>query len=278
MHPLRNLKLLLAISALAAIAAFVAAGQEPASGRANIPAASLAGERLTYRVQWDPPWYFFFLPKMEAGEVSLELLKDAECRGRKAFKIVLKATSSGTLVRMAGIKVEDEFVFHTDPETFCTMSASGKIREGKRKRTIDVQYFGETRQLHIREVDEATVPFKTKKDETKENIPECVHDPFSAMYMFRQLPLRNQFAHTFMLANDDKIREVRALVEKQEFIEIASRKTAAWRISTTALMGGLFKEGGQFRIWLSADEKKIPVQFEAKVRLGHVLGKLKSAE
>jgi hypothetical protein len=40
-------------------------------------------------------------------------------------------------------------------------------------------------------------------------------------------------------------------------------------------MGGVFKEGGQFRIWLSADDKKVPLQFEVRVKLGKVLGALK---
>jgi hypothetical protein len=125
-------------------------------------------------------------------------------------------------------------------------------------------------------VDESTVPPKVRKDETKNNIPECVHDPLSALFMFRQLPLRSQFSQTFVLANDDKIREVRGRVEKKDTVDLASGKIDAWQISTAALMGGLFKEGGQFKVWLSADDKKVPVQFEARVRLGRVLGKLKS--
>jgi hypothetical protein len=275
---LRNLKLPPILCAIAAITALALARQEPAGGKGSRTAAPPAAERLVYKIQWDPPWYLFFLPKMEAGEVSVTLTPDSEYNGRKAHKIVMTANSSGALVRLSGMKVEDEFVFYTEPETLCTMSSSEKIREGKRKRQIDVQYFRETRQLHIREVDEAAVPPKIKKDETKNNIPECVHDPLSALYMFRQLSLQNQFAHTFILANDDKIREVRSLVEKQDVIETSSGKTAAWKISTFALMGGLFKEGGQFRIWLSADGKKAPLQFEVKVRLGRVLGKLISAE
>jgi hypothetical protein len=275
---LRNLKVILSLCVLSAMAGFVLANQEPDGGGANHPTGSQVGERLVYKVQWDPPWFLFFLPNMEAGEVMVEMSGDAEYGGRKADKIAFKANSSGTLARISGLKVEDEFVYLTDPETLCTLSASEKIREGKRKRQIDVQYLQETRQLHIREVDEAVAPPKVKKDETKDDIPACVHDPLSALYMFRKLPLRDQFTHTFLLANDDKIRKVRSIVEKQEIVETPSGKKAAWRISTAALMGGLFKEGGQFRIWLSADEKKIPVQFEVKVRLGRIFGKLKSSE
>jgi len=261
---------------LLALIAVFAAAQQPEPNRTDSP-TSLKQERLVYNVYWDPPWILFFIPKIEAGQITLEWTADAEYGGEKASKISLKARSSGALVKMSGMKIEDEFVFYTDPETYCTLGSSQKIREGKRKRQIDVQYFGDGR-LHIREVDESTVPPKVRKDETKSNIPECVHDPFSALYMFRQLPLRDKFAQNYMLANDDKIREVRSTVERQESVELSSGKMPAWKISTAALMGGLFKEGGQFKIWLSADEKKIPVQFEAKVKLGRVLGKLNSAE
>jgi hypothetical protein len=239
-------------------------------------AAAPAGESLVYKVEWDPPWYLFFLPKMDAGEVSLEMAPETGYRGGRASRLTMKALSSGSLANMTGMKVEDEFVFHTDPETYCTVSASQTIREGKRKRRIEVQYLRETRQLHILEVDEATVPPTTKKNETRNNIPECVHDPLSALYMFRRLPLAEKYSRTFPLANDDKIRDVRGLVEKRELIETASGKAPAWRITTSALMGGLFKEGGQFKIWFSADEKKVPLQFEVKVRIGRVFGKLKS--
>ncbi len=235
-------------------------------------------ERLVYKIQWDPPWYLFFMPKVEAGEVTLEYSANVELEGRQVARMSLKANSSGTLAKISGMKIEDEFVFHTEPGTFCTLSASEKVREGKRKRQIDVQYLRSSGRLHIREVDESTVPPKVRKDETKNNIPECVHDPLSALFMFRQLPLRNQFTQTYILANDDKIREVRSLVEKKETIESQSGKREAWQVSTAALMGGLFKEGGQFKIWLSADDKKVPLQFEARVRFGRVLGKLKSAE
>jgi hypothetical protein len=41
-------------------------------------------------------------------------------------------------------------------------------------------------------------------------------------------------------------------------------------------MGGLFKAGGEFRLWLAVDGPKLPVRFEAKVNLGTVTGTLKS--
>jgi hypothetical protein len=57
-------------------------------------------------------------------------------------------------MKLSGMKIEDEFLFLSEPETFCSLSVSQKIREGKRKRQIDVDYLRDTNQLHIRVLDE----------------------------------------------------------------------------------------------------------------------------
>ena len=262
----------------AAIPAETRSPQESPSGAAR-PKTSQPfsiGERLVYLVKWDPPWYLFFLPNMEAGEVELQLLGETEYKNKKALKISLKAQSSGRLMKLSGMKIEDEFLFLSEPETFCSLSVSQKIREGKRKRQIDVDYLRDTNQLHIRVLDESVVPPKLQKDEIKDNIPSCVQDPFSALYSFRMSELRLHHVQTFMIGNDDKFKEVQARVEKQEILDTSLGKLAAWNVYTTALKEGLFKEGGQFRIWFSADERKLPLQFEAKVSLGRVFGKLTS--
>ncbi len=236
------------------------------------------GERFVYTIKWDPPWYLFFLPAMEAGEADLRLVGETEYNSKKVFKILLKGHSSGTLAKLTGMKIDDEFVFFTEPNTFCTFGSSKKIREGKRKRQVDVDYLRETRQLHIREMDESVVPPKLKKDEIKNDIPYCIQDPLSALYFFRMSALRPEYAQTFVIGYDDRIKEVRARVENQETVMTPAGNFSAWRVTTIALMGGLFKEGGQFRIWLTADGKKMPVQFEVNVSLGKVVGKLKLAQ
>lgn len=272
---MRAHKMLAAACVLAGAIALAPACQDSANGSAKQAAASLTGERLVYRVEWDPPWFLFFLPKMDAGEAVLHLTGETEYSGKKAFEVRFTAISSGSLANLANMKVEDEFVFLTEPGRFCTYTVSQKIREGKRKRQIDVQYLRDTRQLHIREIDQAVIPHAIKKDEIKDDIPECVHDPFSALYLFRQSELRPGYARTLLMGNDDKVKEIRAVVEKQELIQTKSGKKSAWRVSIAALMGGLFKEGGQFKIWFAADDQRTPLQFEVRVRLGRVLGRLK---
>jgi hypothetical protein len=234
------------------------------------------GEKLDYRINWDPPWYLFFFPSMHAGDAELQIVGETEYKNRKALKIVFTVHSSGILARLSGMEIDDEFIFLTEPDTLCTLSVSKKIREGKRKRQIDVDYLPESRQLHFREYDESVSPAVLKKDVLKEDIPLCVQDPFSALYSIRQLPFHPDFEHKSNVGHDDIVKEIQTRVEKLEALDTESGKVSAWKVKTVALMGGLFKNGGQFKIWFSADEKQVPLQFEAKVSLGRVLGKLKN--
>jgi hypothetical protein len=270
---LRSLALLLAGFAFAAAAPTAV---PPRSGVS--PAPFDVGEKTVYHVEWNPPWYLFFLPRMDAGVAELSVAEEVEYKGKKALKIVFQARSSGTFVKLAGIKVDDRFEFLSDPETLCTMSVTKKILEGKRRRSIEVEYMPGTKQLRMREVDLAVVPARLKKDVVKDGVPACVRDLFSALYFVRRLEFYQGASHKALVGDDDKFKEVLSRVEKSEMVETPAGKFQTWRVNTVALVGGLFKEGGQFRMWLTADERKLPVQFEAKVSLGTVTGKLQSAE
>ncbi len=239
---------------------------------------NLDGERLVFRVEWSPPWYLFFVPTMDAGEAEIRLDGNAHYRDKKAAKIIFEARSSGTLANLAGVKVDDHFEFITDPETFCTYRAVKKIREGKRKRDIEVVYMPESGKLHFHEVDVGVDPPIVKKDEDVNNIPACVRDPFSALYALRKEELSEGATYTSLVGNDLRTKDVRSRIEKKEVAATPLGKYSAWKIETVALMGGLFKDGGQFRMWLTADDKKIPVLFEVRVSLGKVIGKVKSIQ
>jgi hypothetical protein len=236
--------------------------------------ASKTGERFTYAVKWDPPWYLFFLPSMEAGELEIDMAGVSKFKEKPAFKIVIHARSSGMLSKLAGMNVDDEFVYFTDFR--CAKGATGKIREGKRKRQSSLEYFAEEQKLHFIELDEAINPPKIKKDVTKFNIPACVQDPISALYSLRNSQLELGHVQTFTIGNDDKIKQVSTYVEAKTSVNTPMGSFQCWKVRADALKDGLFKEGGQFRIWISSDDNKVPVQFEAKVSLGRVLGVLKS--
>jgi len=278
-----NIKKITCLFALFTAACLFAAGFVVKAAEENKTAppaktnfSMFAGETLVYSVKWDPPWYMFFLPKMEAGELTFRFHGIDEYRGKPAVKIVVEASSSGTLANMANMKVEDEFIFYSDPEMLCAEGSVSKIREGKRMRLLELEYFQDERRLNFRAFDESVEPPRLQRNITKTDLPPCVRDPFSALYFYRTLPLEKGYDRNLTIGNDDKVLEVGTRIENHELTETPAGKFIAWRIRTNALSGGLFSQSGDFRIWVSADERKIPVRFEAKVRLGQVLGVLKS--
>jgi len=236
------------------------------------------GETLVYSIKWDPPWYMFFLPSMEAGEMTFKFQGIDQFRGKPAVKIVITARSSGTLAKLANMEVRDEFLFYSNPETLCAEGSVSTIREGKRMRRLEVEYVQDERRGNFRAFDESVTPPELQRDVALTDLPPCVQDPFTALYFYSTLPLEKGYAKNLVIGNDDKVLDVRTRIEKQDTIDTPAGKFKAWKINTNALRGGLFREDGDFYVWVSADERKALVRFEAKVRLGRVFGILKSME
>jgi hypothetical protein len=267
--------LLLSVVVLLSLGTAISPALSQEDGNSSKGSAFLIGERLEYQIEWDPPWYLFFLPRMDAGNVLLSIPEEMDHFGRKAVVIEFKAQSSGTMANLTGFRIDDDFRFVADAVTFCAISSTKKEREGKRKRNIDVEYLPESNQLHILEVDVAVTPSVVKKDAFKEGIPTCVQDIFSALYWLRRQELNVGMKYKATLGYDDRIKDVESVIEKREWVETPVGKFETWRMNTVALLGGLFKDGGQFKLWLSADQRKLPLQFEIRVSLGKVIGKLK---
>jgi len=265
------------VKAWSALLAGLALGSSLKAPAPSDTPAFAVGEKLVFKVEWSPPWYLFFLPPMEAGEAELSLEGETLFEAKKALKISFKARSSGALVRLAGVTVDDAFEFLTDPETFCTFSVAKKVREGKRKRDLTVVYLPQAGALHIRELDVAATPAQVKRDETVKDVPPCVKDLFSALYSVRRREFSGGSVHRDVVGDNARVKEVEVRVLKAEKVDTPHGKFDTWKLETVALLGGLFREGGgHFHFWLTKDHRRLPVQFEAKVNLGKVTGKLKS--
>jgi len=247
-----------------------------AADTALAAASEVDSEHLVFKVEWHPPWYLFFLPPMEAGEVEIRVFEQVNFMDRPARMVTFDARSSGTLVKVTGVKVEDHFEYFSDPVSMCSLGARKRSAEGRRKRDIEIQYFVDQRKLHIRELDTGTNPPKLKKDRTVEGLPACVQDIFTALATVRKKEFFQGARYSVVVGDNDTVKEVQVRVDKAEKIETPAGNFPAWRVTTLAVMGGLFKEGGQFRIWLADEGPRLPVWFEAKVSLGTVTGILKS--
>jgi hypothetical protein len=247
--------------------------QSKQNGSASTTPAFTVGEELIYTVEWDPPLWLLLLPKMEAGQATLNLAEETQYQNRRAYRIIFKANSSGMLVRLLHLEIDDYYEFVSDADTLCTYSVMKREREGKRKRDIQIAYAADESKLHLREVDVALGVVLRDRDYT--GIPPCVKDLFSALYALRRNRLDNGSKQRILVGDNQTVKEVEVNVEKKERVVTPTGIYNTLRINTVAVMGGLFKNGGQFRIWLTDDSRQMPVKFEIKVNLGKVMGSLK---
>jgi hypothetical protein len=233
------------------------------------------GETLVYEVQWEPPIWIFFVPPITAGEIEAHFQEQYRFEERAAHRITAKAVSSGPFPRLTGISVSDSFESVVDAERFCSMKMTKKLREGKRLRDVFLTFDAQTRSGRYEAYDVSKSPRIQLKNEELTNLPECVQDVLSAIFFTRLQELAPGIQFPITIGDDGRVKPIEVRVLQKEQLEVLGRKIPALKLEAKSVFGGLFKEGGIFFVWFSDDKQKLPLQFEARVKLGKVSGFLK---
>lgn len=225
------------------------------------------GETLVYEVNWKP---VFFFPAFKVGELNLDV-KKSTYREKEAFKISALAVSNGALSRVAGLDVRDYFESIIDGESFRSYRVLKQTREGDRKRDVEILFNYNLDQTHVLETDVGLNPPKKIRDEIISGIPGPLTDILSVFYVARLRNLEVGDNYVIYLSDNGKHEKVQVKVQKKEKIGTPIGRFETLKITT---VGGLFREGGDFRIWYSQDNLRVPVRFEADVNFGKVYGHL----
>ncbi len=233
------------------------------------------GETLIYEVRWDPPAWLFFLPTISAGDLTIQFHGQTEFDGKPVYRITARAVSSGFFPKLTGINVDDFFESIVDATEFCSCKMTKRLREGKRQRDIYLTFDRERGRGQFLMFDAATRPPQQLKNEEVKNLPPCVQDVLSGIYLTRLRRLRVGAIYPLTISDDGVVKEVETRVTKKEPVEALAGPFAALKVETVSSLGGLFKGGGTFFIWFSDDPRHFPVRFEAKVKLGKVFGTIK---
>ena len=149
------------------------------------------GETLVYEIRWDPPAWMFFLPTISAGELTIQFQHDARLDGKAVHRIVARAISSGFFPKLTGVTVDDSFESIVDPRGFGSLRMTKKLREGKRLRDIVLTFDAERGTGHYLAYDAAKSPPEQLKDEEVKDVPACVQDILSGIYVTRLQELRS---------------------------------------------------------------------------------------
>ncbi len=195
-----------------------------------------------------------------AGYGSIKILPGPVVRNdRKCYDVRFEVESLKSLEFL--YKIKNQFRSVLDIGGIFPWQFEERVREGKYKRDFNVQFD----QVNHK----AIVP---KKDETYP-IPDYVYDVISAFYYVRTLNLSGMKKDSVFYLNNfvkDSTHTLGVKVVGRETIEVEAGKFRCIVIEPLMVNAGLFKNEGKVSIWLTDDDRKMPVKVATKILIGYV--------
>ncbi len=213
------------------------------------------GERLDYKIG-----YKF----ITAGTGFLEIApKPLNRFGRNAYQVHFEARSLESLDWL--YKVRDIFVTALDVNGIFPWDFTQKVREGRYKRDSKSYFNNINNVAHFKD--------------SIFTIPPYVHDIISAFYYVRTLDLNSYKNGSIIYLDnffDGKTYKLGVKIHRREICEVYAGKFNCIVIEPLIKEGGLFNADGAIYIWLTNDDRKMPIKVAAKIPIGFVEAKLSS--
>lgn len=208
------------------------------------------GETLTYNVSWSKVF--------SAGTVTMavetELLPDK----REVLKFAVQGRTTGLVNKVFPVNDTVQSVF--DPQLMQSLSYSLRESYGKKKRLRITEFDHENK----------TAVYKLNEDApVTVTIPDPVQDGLSVIYYLRTKEVLEIGRHLEIdVLDSGKNWMVEVAVLDREKIATAAGKFDTIKIRTLSkLQGGSVKKGEAF-IWLTDDDRKVPVLMKSKIKVG----------
>lgn len=229
---------------------------KPASGK-DLPFHP--GEKMSFEVKWAG-----FL----AGEAFIELLPVEDFNGIKFYHFVFTAKTTPFVDFF--YKVRDRIDSYTDTEMNHSFLYVKK-HEGKSQKETIVEFNWETQ--------EAKYSVKDGEEREPISIMPGTFDPLSVFYAFRLHDLDTQLEYSIPLTDGKKCILGKAKVIKREEIKVGSVTYDAFLVEPKMEnIGGVFEKSrdAKLQIWVTADNRRIPLRIKSKVKVGSFVADLVS--
>ena len=230
----------------------------PLTRAANVQIPFSPGEKLTLRVRWA------FIP---AGEVQLEILPFKMVNGVKSYHFAMTARTYPIVDPF--YKVRDRVDAYTDVDMTHSLLYK-KNQQGKSKRNVVVNFDWEKREARYSNFEERREPV---------SISPGSFDPLSVFYAFRLFELKDGLRIKAPVTDGKKFVNGEATVLKKEKIYVADAWYETYLVEPDLKhIGGIFKKSknAKLRIWVTADERRMPIKIKSKVAVGSFVAELVS--
>jgi hypothetical protein len=215
------------------------------------------GEKLSYDLYWE---------LIHAGSAELEVSAVEEYEGASAYQFVLTVRTNSVIDRF--YKVRDRLESFTDRPMRRSLLYRKKQQEGKHRRDIVVTFNWDRFQAEYSNFGKKEKPVA---------VVEGTFDPLSVLYAYRLMPLREQAVVEVPVSDGKKAVMGKVRVTGREKIRVKDRDYHTWVLEPDLKdLGGVFRKskGAKVRIWVTDDERRVPVKLTSKVVVGNFVAEL----
>jgi len=240
----------------------------PGQKQPRTPLPFERGEELTYQAEFTRG----LLRGVDVAELHFKSVSENVARGADE-SIVLRLTgdvvSKGLFPRIAGFKLHQHVESTVDVEPFTALHTDKVEETGKRSRVLEAEFDHKTKKVIWRE--KSPNPQGGAFD-----FDEPIQDVLTVIYYLRTQKLEVGKSFDVPVTDAGKVFRLTVTAKEEKEIDTAIGKLRAMRIEP-AMFGdnSLARARGQLSIWITQDERHLPVRALLKVDLGTFDIKLK---
>jgi hypothetical protein len=205
-----------------------------------------------------------------AGRARMSV-EAAELEGRPVWNFVVQAWTEGFFPRFFRFRVRDRTVATWEPESGCSLGIEKHLREGRARRDQVIRIDPKSGVAHV--VDR-------KINESRFELPPCTLDVLSAFFVTRVRGVPETSPLTLPIFDNGKRYQLGVKLLGRERLDLPpplGKRCPTVIVEPMLLEGsGLFVRKGRLKIWLTDDDRRIPVRMRSKVPLGSVSADLES--
>ena len=212
---------------------------------------------------------------VSAGDTTLEVKPFVELNGRKAYHFYSAMKSSSVFSMF--YKVDDFGESYMDFDQLVPLTFSLSATETKQLKEVRQFFDWKTKKADYweRRVTKESGVEEKKKDW---DIVPFSQNIYTAVQYARVFQLRDGKTYIYHVSDDGRTWDVRATVVRRELLktDLGNFKTIV--IKPEVATEGVLKAMGEVLFWYTDDDRKFPIKFEAKIKIGKVIGYLKALD
>lgn len=201
---------------------------------------------------------------------AIQMREDAE---GDLLRLRAEAVSKGFLVTLFGINVNDKFETLVNRRDFAAQLSYREEEEGK-KHVARTSYFDPLDGRVKYKIIDLTKPEGLPREK---ELPrkDAMQSLLSAIYYVRTFPLNTDDIVCFPVSEEEENHEFEIVVRGREPLEFGDTKLHTIRIEPRLFgPGRYFRREGEMQMWLTDDERRVPVKLVAKTSAGTIIAQL----